>query len=64
MNRVFTVHPEDFDCVVEPGVTRKQLNDFLLDQGLFFQSIRVPMRRSAAWLRPVPPAQLPSVMER
>jgi len=36
MNRVVAVHPEDLDCVVEPGVTRKQLNDYLRDQGVFF----------------------------
>jgi D-lactate dehydrogenase (cytochrome) len=36
MNRVLTVHPEDFDCLVEPEVTRKQLNDYLRHQGLFF----------------------------
>jgi D-lactate dehydrogenase (cytochrome) len=36
MNRVLAVHPEDLDCVVEPGVTRKQLNAFLRDYGAFF----------------------------
>src|SRR5271166_6992816 len=36
MKAVIAVNSEDLDCVVEPGVTRKQLNDYLHDTGLFF----------------------------
>ena len=36
MKRVIAVHEGDLDCVVEPGVTRKQLNDHLRDLGMFF----------------------------
>jgi D-lactate dehydrogenase (cytochrome) len=36
MNSLVAVHAEDLDCVVEPGITRKQLNEQLRDKGVFF----------------------------
>ncbi len=36
MKKIIAVHPEDLDCVVEPGVTRKELNEYLKSYGLFF----------------------------
>ncbi len=36
MERIIAVNEEDLDCVVEAGVTRKELNESLRDKGLFF----------------------------
>jgi D-lactate dehydrogenase (cytochrome) len=36
MNRVLAVHAQDLDCVIEPGITRRELNEYLRDTGLFF----------------------------
>jgi D-lactate dehydrogenase (cytochrome) len=36
MNRVLSVHAEDLTVTVQPGVTRKQLNDEIKSTGLFF----------------------------
>jgi D-lactate dehydrogenase (cytochrome) len=36
MKAVVAVHAEDLDVVVQPGITRKELNEYLRDTGLFF----------------------------
>ena len=36
MNKVLSVNGNDFDCRVQANVTRKQLNEYLREDGIFF----------------------------
>jgi len=50
MDKIISVHQDDLDVVVQPGVRRVQLNE------CSFRSTRAPTPLLAAWPQPEPPA--------
>ena len=49
LDQVLAVNNEDLDVVVQPGITREALNDYLRDSGLFSRLTRARMPVLAAW---------------
>ncbi|MBM7714388.1 FAD/FMN-containing dehydrogenase [Bacillus thermophilus] len=56
MNTIVEVRPEDLVAIVQPGVTRVQLNEELKNTDCFFLLIRVRMRPLAEWPQQMPAA--------
>ena len=50
MNKILSVNAEDFDCRVQACVTKEQLNEYLREDGVFFQLIQVQMQQLEVWL--------------
>ena len=60
MNKIRHIDPENMLITVEPGITRKEVNEALRDTGLFFSVDPAQTHPSAAWPQHGPAEQPPS----